>query len=240
MPNLGTYLFKEINLSENEISSDIENLDIPVIVCGGMLYKYQPMYDWIFTELVKKIGQVKILFFSQNNYWKELFFARLKIQFEKERLNIDNYIYILEFHEKNAFSNLMQKSTLLLDTIGFSGFNTALMAIESNLPIVSLKNNSLKANLANAMLTRIDLKELIANDFDEFFAVILKLIKDKNYKEIIQNKIVKNKARLFEDSEVISELEVFLIREYKKMNSHDKPIGISYPYQIKLDNCDRT
>ena len=240
LPNLGTYLFKEINLNEKEIKLDIINLDIPVIICGGMLYKYQPMYDWIFTELVKKIGQVKILFFSQNIDWTNIFFTRLKNQFDKEGLDIDNYIFILDFLEKTAFSNLMYKSSLFLDAVGFSGFNTALMAIESNLPIVSLKNNSLKANLANAMLTRIDLRELIANDFDELFALILKLIKDKNYKEIIQNKIAKNKAKLYEDSEVISELEVFLVREYKKMNLYDKPNGISYPYQIKLDNCDRT
>jgi predicted O-linked N-acetylglucosamine transferase (SPINDLY family) len=93
------------------------------------------------------------------------------------------------------------------------------MAIESNLPIVSLKNNSLKANLANAILTRIGLKELIAKDFDEFFNIIQKLIKDKNYKKSIQSKIEANKDKLFEDSEVISVLENFLIREYKKMNS---------------------
>jgi protein O-GlcNAc transferase len=219
LPNLGTYLFKDINLSVNEISFNIEYSDIPVIVCGGMLYKYKQMYDWIFTELVKKIGKVKILFFSQNNEWKEIFFARLKIQFDKEELNINNYIYILEFHEKNAFYSLMKKSTLLLDTIGFSGFNTALMAIESNLPVVSLKNNSMKANLANAILTRIGLKELIAKDFDEFFDVILKLINDKKYHINIKKIINENKNKLYEDSYVISELEDFFIREYKKKNS---------------------
>jgi predicted O-linked N-acetylglucosamine transferase (SPINDLY family) len=177
------------------------------------------MYDWIFTELVRKIGKVKILFFSQNNEWKELFFKRLKLQFDKEGLNIHNYVSILSFQEKNMFSSLMQKSTLLLDSIGFSGFNTALMAIENNLPIVSLKNNCLKGNLANAILSRIGLNELIAKDFDEFFNVALKLAEDKNYKNYIQTKIRDNKIKLYADCEVIYELENFLITEHKKFKS---------------------
>jgi protein O-GlcNAc transferase len=219
LPNLGTYLFKDFNFNEFEIISNIDNLKIPVILCAGMLYKYQPMYDWIFTELVRKIGKVKILFFSQNNEWKELFFKRLKLQFDKEGLNIHNYVSILSFQEKNMFSSLMQKSTLLLDSIGFSGFNTALMAIENNLPIVSLKNNCLKGNLANAILRRIGLNELIAKDFDEFFNVTLKLAEDKNYKNYIQTKIRDNKIKLYADCEVIYELENFLITEHKKFKS---------------------
>jgi predicted O-linked N-acetylglucosamine transferase (SPINDLY family) len=217
LPNLGTYLFKEFNLSEYEIYRDIDSLEIPVIVCAGMLYKYQPMYDWIFTELVKKIGQVKILFFSQNNDWKEIFFTRLKVHFDKEGLNIHNYISILTFQEKNVFSSILQKSTLLLDSIGFSGFNTALIAIENNMPIVSLKNNSLKGNLANGILSRIELNELIAKDFDEFFNIILKLAKDKTYKNNIQSKIRDNKIKLYADSKVIYELENFLISKHNKI-----------------------
>jgi protein O-GlcNAc transferase len=217
LPNLGTYLFKEFNLSVHDINSDIDSLDIPVIVCAGMLYKYQPMYDWIFTELVKKIGRVKILFFSQNNVWKEIFYTRLKVHFDKEGLNIHNYINILTFQEKNVFSNLLQKSTLLLDSIGFSGFNTALMAIENNLPIVSLKNNSLKGNLANAILSRIELNELVAKDFDEYFKIILKLVNNKSYKNYIQSRIKDNIFKLYEDCKAINEFENFLIKAHKKL-----------------------
>ncbi len=215
LPNLGTYLYEEINLFENEINGDVENIDIPVIVCGGMLYKYQLMYDWIFVQLVKKIGQVKILFFTQHIEWKDLFFSRLKLQFDKEGLIIENFVHILEFHDKKSFSKLLKKSTLLLDTIGFSGFNTALMAIESGLPIVSINNNSLKSNLTNAILTRMELKELIAVDFNEYFNIILKLIQDKNFYNNVEKKIKKNKKILYGDIKAISEFEYFLIKEYK-------------------------
>jgi hypothetical protein len=49
--------------------------------------------------------------------------------------------------------------------------------------------------------------------------VILKLINDKKYHINIKKIINENKNKLYEDSYVISELEDFFIREYKKKNS---------------------
>ena len=104
-----------------------------------------------------------------------------------------------------------------MDSIGFSGFNTALLAIENNLPIVSLKNNSLKGNLANAILSRIELNELVAKDFDDYFKIILKLVNNKSYKNYIQSRIKDNIFKLYEDSKAINEFENFLIQAHKKL-----------------------
>jgi predicted O-linked N-acetylglucosamine transferase (SPINDLY family) len=93
----------------------------------------------------------------------------------------------------------------------FSGFNTAIKAIEENLPIVSLKNDRLKGNLANALLLRVGLRELIANSYEEYFEIIIKILNDENYRQTIRNIIQKNKKIIYEDEEVIHSLENFIL-----------------------------
>jgi predicted O-linked N-acetylglucosamine transferase (SPINDLY family) len=135
----------------------------------------------------------------------------MQIEFIKNNLEINSYIQIIPFLDTSKFSNVLSKGTIYLDSIGFSGFNTAIKAIEENLPIVSLNNDRLKGNLANALLIRLGLRELIANSYEEYFVIINKILNDENYRQIIIKKIQENKNIIYEDNEVIHALEKFIL-----------------------------
>ena len=135
----------------------------------------------------------------------------MQIEYLKNNLEINSYLEIIPFLDESNFSNVLSKGAIYLDSLGFSGFNTAMKAIEENLPIVSLKNDRLKGNLANALLLRLDLRELIANSYDEYFELINKILNDENYRQLIIKKIQENKKNIYEDEEVISTLENFIL-----------------------------
>jgi predicted O-linked N-acetylglucosamine transferase (SPINDLY family) len=212
LPNLGTYLFSLNNINYNVTEFDYFKKEyVPTIICAGALHKYEPKNDWLFIEIIKKCKKVNFLFFSQNKDWEKKFFERIQIVFKKNNLEINSYIQIIPFLDESKFSNVLSKGTIYLDSIGFSGFNTAIKAIEENLPIVSLINDRLKGNLANALLIRLGLRELIANSYEEYFEIINKLLYDESYRQIIIKKIQENKNIIYEDDEVIHALENFIL-----------------------------
>ena len=212
LPNLGTYLLSQKNIKYSV--TDLEYLkieNIPTVICAGSLHKYEPKNDWLFIEIIKKCKKVKFLFFSQNKDWEKKFFERMQNEFKKNNLEIISYIHIIPFLDESKFSNVLSKGTMYLDSIGFSGFNTAIKAIEENLPIVSLNNDRLKGNLANALLIRLGLRELIANSYDEYFEIINKILNNENYRQKIIKIIEEKKKIIYEDEEVINALENFIL-----------------------------
>ena len=90
---------------------------------------------------------------------------------------------------KAAYYALMQRADIMLDTIGFSGFNTAMQAMECGLPIVARQGRFMRARLASGILRTIGLEELIAMDEDHHVNLAVALISDKNRRAAIRRRI---------------------------------------------------
>ena len=77
----------------------------------------------------------------------------------------------------------MKKADVLLDTIGFSGMNTAMQAIGCGLPIITRIGNFQRTRHASAILKTINVEELITNTEEEY--INLMQSKVKNCKKFI-------------------------------------------------------
>ena len=69
----------------------------------------------------------------------------------------------------------------MLDTIGFSGFNTAMQAVGSGLPIVTREGRFMRGRLASGLLKRMGLPELVAQSEEEYVAMAARLARDAEY-----------------------------------------------------------
>jgi predicted O-linked N-acetylglucosamine transferase (SPINDLY family) len=58
----------------------------------------------------------------------------------------------------------MKRADVFLDTIGFSGFNTAMQAAECALPIVTREGRFMRGRLASGMLRSMGMSDLVAAD----------------------------------------------------------------------------
>ena len=211
LPNLASYFYKVPVISQPDLSKvSLVSDEMPLLVCPGTPYKYDPKNDWIFIEIVKRLGKCKLVFFDYNQDLILILRMRLAKKFNAANLSIDDFVVFSPWLSSNDFFNLMKKSTVFLDTIGFSGFNTAIKAIECDLPIIARSSNFMRGNLASGLLKRIGMSQLIANSDNEYIELVVKLTNDKKYHNEVVKKIAAMKHLLYEDRSVVRALEDFL------------------------------
>lgn len=213
LPKLGTYFQSEtIECTELNLSKfDIEP-NRPILLCAGSPSKYSPLNDNIFIKIAQELGDCQFIFF---NFQKELTQAlkdRLYSAFNDANLNPENFIKFIPFLKKGEFYGLMLQSDLYLDTIGFSGFNTAMQAIACDLPIVAKEGLFMRGRFASAILKTLNLTTLIAHTNEEYADITVELIKNSELHKSYKQRIASSKKFLYDDLKSIKSLELFLTK----------------------------
>jgi predicted O-linked N-acetylglucosamine transferase (SPINDLY family) len=217
LPNLGTYfLHQEIQATDIDLESLELDPNSPIFICAGSPTKYTPVHDQVFVEIAKRLGDCQFIFFMFDEHTFTIVMDRLHQSFKSAGLDPDKFIHYAPFLKKEAFFGLMQKADLYLDTIGFSGFNTAMQALECHLPVVTIEGNRLRGRLASAILHKMGLPELICKTEASYIDLVVKLIQNPELLSSYKAAIAKSKMHLFNDLEPIMALEKFLINKTKK------------------------
>ena len=127
----------------------------PLLVCPGTPFKYAPEHDGIFAALARQIPEGRLVFFQHHTpALSRALQARLRAAFAREGLAFDRHAVFIPWQDKGPFFGLLGHARVFLDTIGFSGFNTALQAVQCGLPIVSRDGRFLRGRLASGILRR--------------------------------------------------------------------------------------
>jgi predicted O-linked N-acetylglucosamine transferase (SPINDLY family) len=98
----------------------------------------------------------------------------------------------------------------MLDTIGFSGYNTAVQAIECSLPLVTREGRFLRGRLASGVLRRMELTELIAQTKAEYVNLVVRLATDRPYQAHIRQEIQQRRSVLIDDQSAMGLFQDFL------------------------------
>ena len=219
LPNLGTYFEQE---PIQAIDPDLEMLGIasqsPLLLCAGSPSKYNPGHDQVLIQIAKKLGKCQFIFFNFNENLTAILKERLHEAFELAQLKPDEFIRFIPFLKKEEFHGLMQKADLYLDTIGFSGFNTAMQALSCDLPIITIEGSKMRGRLASAILHRLQLEELICHSDLAYSDLVVKLILNQELRNSYKVKIAHSKKILFNDLEPIRALENFLTQQVQLQN----------------------
>ena len=212
LPNLGCYYFP-LDIKPAEIDLKALGLDLqrPILLCPGTPYKYIEQYDAVYVDIVKDLKGCQLVFFTAAHWSAFGLETRLRKKFEAAKISFDDHVKFIPWLNRGEFFGLMSKATVYLDTIGFSGFNTAMQAIECNLPIVTMKTAYLRGNLAAAPLSLMKISDLVVNNEQEYINQVIKLATDEKYLKQIKGQIEARKHCLFKDKSVIQKLEQFLL-----------------------------
>ena len=217
LPNLGTYF------EDDRVQSSLPNLEAlginqsaPILLCAGSPSKYNPSNDSIFIEIAKKLGQCQFVFFNFDENLTAILKERLQVAFKNAGLDANQFLRFIPFLKKEEFHGLMKEADLYLDTIGFSGFNTAMQAIACNLPVVTIEGARMRGRLASAILNHINLPGLACNSSNEYIDLVVELIQNRALLNSYRNKIAQSKSILFNDLMPIRALEKFLIQQTQK------------------------
>jgi len=217
LPNLGTYFE---NHDVGVVSPDLASLGItpslPILLCAGSPSKYNPNNDFVFIEIAKRLGQCQFIFFNFDNNLTSTLKERLRLAFANAQLDTNQFLRFIPFLKKEEFHGLMQKADLYLDTIGFSGFNTAIQAIDCGLPVITVEGTKMRGRLASSILNQAGLQALICKSSEDYIDLVVELIQNQALLRSYRDKITQSKALLFNDLKPIRALEDFLIQQARK------------------------
>lgn len=212
------------------ISPPLANIDLaslgvhakgPIFISPGMVLKYQPKYDYVFVEIAKQLKKCTFLFFKTTPlYLYQQFEDRLRNIFENADLSFDEYVHFLPWQTTEHFFSIMKQATVFLDPIGFSGFNTAMQAMECGLPIITQEGQFMRGRFASGILRSCKLDCLVTNTPEEYIQMAVALASDDIYRKSIQEKISQSHSIIFDDANVIKALESILLGLASKDSSH--------------------
>jgi len=212
LPNLGCcYKYSAVLPESIELKKIGIAEDQPLLICPGVPFKYQPQHDHVFVNIAKKLGKCQFIFFTfKVNQLTEIFKERLDNLFLAAGMNSQDYCIFIPWQTKESFYGLMKRADVFMDTIGFSGFNTAMQAIECELPIVTREGRFMRGRLASGILKRIGLQELVALNEDDYVRLVIRLIQDKEFNCLIRKNIQERSHVLYNDLEPVKALENFI------------------------------
>src|SRR5262249_52464564 len=186
--------------------------DGAVLVCPGVPFKYAPQYDWIFPELARRLGNCQFVFFDHRAQAQmERMRVRLRAAFVAQGLDPDRFLVFAPWLTKAAFQGVMSQAHACLDTIGFSGFNTALQSVQAGLPIVTREGRFLRGRFASGILKRMGLSELVAASEQGYVELAERIARDSAYRERVTTRIKGNRDSLYRDAAPIGALAEFLL-----------------------------
>jgi protein O-GlcNAc transferase len=215
LPNLGCHYLPE-NVAVEEISR--ETFGIPngsaLFICPGTPFKYSPSHDRVFVDIALRMPQARFIFFKFGPVpsLSDRLFARIAGVFESAGLDASDHIVLVPWQSKAGFFGLMKNADVFLDTIGFSGFNTAMQAIECGLPVVTREGKFMRGRFASAILKRLNLDELVACSDERYVDTAVRLAQDASFSLRVREQIHTRKALLFGDPAPVAALESLLLR----------------------------
>jgi predicted O-linked N-acetylglucosamine transferase (SPINDLY family) len=107
----------------------------------------------------------------------------------------------------------MEAAAIMLDTLDFSGFNTALQAVEQGLPYLAFEGQYMRGRLASSMFRLMDLPDLVATSYDDFAQKAVGLAADPIRLNQLSSDIRSRRHILFRDESPVRALESFLARQ---------------------------
>ena len=212
LPHLGcSYQPTQITSRDPGLAELGSASDVPVFVCPGVPFKYAPQHDKVFPRIARALGRCRFVFFRHGSgELSNKLQRRLELAFARDGLDFGDFGVFVRWLDRSSFYGLLQRADVMLDTIGFSGFNTAMHAVESALPIVTVEGRFLRGRLASGILKRMGLQELVASSPEEYVAVATRLARDGEYRKRIRRRIEASRHVLFDDDAPIRAMETFL------------------------------
>jgi len=212
LPNLGcSYSRLPVIPADFDVEQFGISLNEPILICPGAPFKYAPKNDWIFVEIARRLGKCKMVFFKDQNGWYEILNSRLVNAFKEASLALEDYVVFIPWLKSEQFYGLMKHADVFMDTIGFSGFNTAMQAVDCALPIVTREGSFMRGRFASGILKRMTILELIADSDETYIELVVRIAEDSLYRNQIINKMNETRHVLYDDPEPIRAFENFLL-----------------------------
>jgi protein O-GlcNAc transferase len=181
--------------------------------CGQTTAKFLPQFDAVFARIARAAGDCQFVFVEHSGGAPatEVFRRRLDHTFADAGLRAADHCVFLPRMEMGAYIAAMGMCDIFLDSIGWSGNNTAMESLAHNLPIVTWPGSQMRGRHSAAILWMIGVTETIAASLDDYVTLAVRLARESDWRRSVVTRMAANKHRAYRDRAAIAGLEQFLI-----------------------------
>jgi predicted O-linked N-acetylglucosamine transferase (SPINDLY family) len=212
LPRLGTcYARRAPGAADPDWRSLGLDPDAPLLLCVGSPFKYPPAFDPVFPDIARRAPGARLVFFeNEPRFLSEGLERRLRAAFARAGLEFDRHAAFLPRLAHGEFYGLMRRAAAWLDTPVYSGFNTAMQALECSLPIVAHEGRFMRGRFASGILRQMGMEDWIAHDDAGFAERAALLATDAARRRDASERMSAARDALFEDAAPVRALEDFL------------------------------
>ncbi len=215
LPNLSIYYEP---VASEPVSVTREELglrgDATVFWSAQSLFKYLPQHDEMFVRIAQAVGDCQFVFLRHFGVPKVTAITRERLEraFAAAGLRADDYCIFLDRLSQSRFVAAAGLCDVFLDSIGWSGCNSALESLPHDLPIVTLRGEQMRGRHSAAILEMMGVTDTIVDTIDDYVAVAARLASDGQARVAVSRRMADNKHKVYRDRACISALEDFLDR----------------------------
>jgi protein O-GlcNAc transferase len=182
--------------------------------CGQSLYKYLPRHDEVFPRIAAAVGDAQFVFIAHGKgaFVTDLFRQRLDRAFAVAGLSAADHCVVLPRLDIQRFLAVMGLCDAFLDSLGWSGFNTAMESLAQALPIVTCPGATLRSQHSAGVLRAIGVTETIAATADDYVTIAARLAWDTQWRTTMTDRMRAGRSRAWRDTAAVDGLEAWLER----------------------------
>ncbi|MDB5861467.1 MAG: putative O-linked N-acetylglucosamine transferase, family, partial [Ramlibacter sp.] len=184
-----------------------------LLICPGIPFKYAPRDDALLVEVARRCQPCKLVFFRPaDDAHADRLAQRLRAAFTAAGLDFEACVLFVPWQSQAAFFGLLQRAHVFLDTVGFSGFNTVMQAIECGTPVVAWEGRFMRGRFASGVLRQMGLQEWVADSVDAYAQKVASLCADDAARAAVSKQIRERRGALYNDKGSVDALAAELER----------------------------
>lgn len=214
LPGIGTR-YSWLDVREAEI--DFAALGIedgrPMLLCPGTPYKYLPRHDAIFAAIAARVPCSTLVFFTDIvQELSQRLERRLSDAFRHAGSRPEERLRFVPRQPRPEFFAFLRRADVVLDTIGFSGFNTAMQALECAAPIVTLEGRYMRGRFSAGILKEIGLRDAVTNSETAYVDAAVRLCMSADLNHQFRARLQARRYELFDNPEPVDWLGGLLLK----------------------------
>lgn len=173
-------------------------------------FKYLPQYDCLFPRIAAQVPKAYFIFIANPSVGiTEKFKQRLETAFAAAGMKGEEYFSILPRLNRGGFREMHYCIDVCLDTIGWSGGNTTLIALACHRPVVTMPGRFMRGRHTSAMLQLLGVTETIAAGLDAYVEIAVRLGNDAHWRSELSERIAAEQNQIFDDRDCVAALDAF-------------------------------
>jgi protein O-GlcNAc transferase len=168
------------------------------VLCLQNFIKLMPSYDVALARIARK-SNACVGFFARNPPLMRRFRARIESTFRRLGVDPDSHLAFLPVQTHADYLAGIARVPLVLDSPFFSGGGTSLDAFSVGTPVLAWEGEMARGRQTSAMLTIMDIPQLIARDEDDYVNRCVTLLADPSERNALADVVRKRHSILFDD-----------------------------------------